>query len=1475
MSGYSGNPGESNNIDSLVNQLRENHQNNPPSLEPSYSYYNNGGYFGQGPPVQQPHGYHQPYVQSVVPTPLTGQQPHHSSAIMSPVETSQSRPATGGGAPSVDRSKNLLNLLKFSGPSTTSSVQTNPINRAIPPSREPSASYGSDTIGMGSPLSQGNGGDLLATLMGSMPAKPTQQASPQFAQAPHSSFGSGATSAETQAYLLQLLNQPKPPQTDSTPQMKPAKVFTPPSKASSQEDVEELTQALDDTSLSMNMMGSSATESAHVFRKENTREPASKTNPQGLFTYTNPFEQLAASSPRNRTPKNEKAGPSSSPAIQILKREVVDNKRKIDGGNMSSPAHAKRKLELASQASSSAPTPLPDGRSQLEALIGIGASGNKETVHDALNEVGDQVDKQVQEAIAKVERDEAQASIEEDLREMLAAKTEREFEENAQIAAQSIKKELEKEENADALHDLPPQVAEAVKDIVDDTAHGHIADSWESADADDSLNKDEDTDNIIPVYNFPMRPWTSIALKDAPEELKQPLPVFRNEAVMDIARLKKEFDQVDRTLVTASNNFIVYGMSKAGGIRIIRQDDGKDAKLFTETHDRIFSVVISASSADQKESIIGTGISGTVYWALIKDGEGDHIEDSNPEMYGFALQPIQVQESEPSPSAGAGGVLKTRARKSSAHPDYFAVGRGKYIHIIWPSVIMKSFLKNGKDRIVDTEKYLSKHSLKINTTKAGKDFIFSEDDTTIVSLDKAGKVKFWDIRTLTKTDILGAPSHPQEVEIKEPLLTLITTPDSHKAWPTSVLLVDKVRPYQRGGALRYLLVGMKQNHTLQLWDLALSRAVQEINLPHSKESDAVCSVLYHAATSMIVVGHPTRNSIYFLHLSAPKYNLPKNMNQAEYMKKVVARDPSVFKPDSTAVISGMREYTLENKGTLRSLDILPTPNSANAANSEPSTLFELYAMHSKGVTCLNIKQADLGWSSDNKVVNPIDAEKEANIINISTLKEVVQPPLPEVVQPVPAVWKTTKETTLKESPSKPSPRIVAAESSTPAIKLEEEAEALIMPVTNGGGPSAAGGSPEKAEKKRRKKATSEASVTRSKDVVRPIVLDPSSNTRHLSHRSQASVDIAPSQQSSDATIKGIEDRVSSEVTKLFSSSLDTLYHNIREDRRAQTLAMETKQEAMLRIISSTLSENIEVTLGRIVTSEIEKLVIPAVSATVSKAANDQLGVHINNHLSQNLASELGKVLPDAVSKALMQPQLLKLMSESLAKTVAFRVEEQFAGLLQNVVTPAFSQLAVQTSQKVAGDIHRQATEQIRAIERQHQSATVKIEQLTQLVTGLTETISSMAAAQTDFQGQFLRMQQQAAMDRRQIAHTNESNIPRGSVSSAALTAPAPMKSPGEIEYEAMLSSIQALMSAGDYENAVIQWLQTRREQEFFRRYFSRFEPNFVRDLSPLLLLSLGATISLELTDDLLVPRISWMEMILATFQGHVGPGLVR
>ncbi|KAF4981058.1 hypothetical protein F66182_17182, partial [Fusarium sp. NRRL 66182] len=310
---------------------------------------------------------------------------------------------------------------------------------------------------------------------------------------------------------------------------------------------------------------------------------------------------------------------------------------------------------------------------------------------------------------------------------------------------------------------------------------------------------------------------------------------------MDVARLKKEFDQLDRCLTSATAQYIVYALAKNGGLRIIRQDDGRDKQVFRFARDRLFNVALSnsasaSSNSTKDQAIIAIGVSGTVYWAPVFRGDNDLFEMDTLESECLVFPPYPASDENTS-----GGQLKTRAKPSSRHPEFFGIGRGKNIYIVSPQYAAHpSYGVSGSQRIVDTEKFFKERAMKISTGKAGKDFTFSEDDTVVASLDKTGRLRFWDIQEVGQT---MDGSQPPEVRV--PLTTFVTGSPNEKSWPTSVQFIDKLRPFVKAVALRYVLVGLKQNHTLQLWDIGLGKAVQEVNFPHENESDAICSVAYH------------------------------------------------------------------------------------------------------------------------------------------------------------------------------------------------------------------------------------------------------------------------------------------------------------------------------------------------------------------------------------------------------------------------------------------------------------------------------------------------------------------------------------------------------------------------------------------------------------------------------------------------------
>ena len=1281
----------------------------------------------------------------------------------------------------------LLNLLKFG--SNTASPQASPLQHPAAPSRPEYGSASTHSIhGRGISAS-----DLVASFTGGKPATPTQRE-----KIPATS------SVNHQDALLRLLNQ-----TTSRVDAGQQKLSGPTDAATNQLSEDLAGSSLEDqhqSVLDTKSTVSGRNESPIRFFGSNENAPPTPFEPQDLpkaeasqktgpiFTYVNPFENLAASSPRGVNPR-------VSPNGDIHKRKIKSS------SPAAGQASSRRKLtpsanDVLQSIETSTPPPPDDGRSQIEDLTGVGApTKDAETVAQALNEVGSQVDRQVESALARAEEKTEEKEREADIKqEALEEAQQATLDGLVHEAAVEVKKELDKAENQGALEEsMPASMAEAVKEVIDEAAQGRGADEWESAEGEGNVTNAE-SNRIVQVHQFPMRPFVSIDLI----QKKPATLLIREDSVVNIARFKKDFDQADRTLGTATNEYIVYGMPKNGGIRIIQQDNGNSSLIYSKTQDRIFNIGISSAHPGSPlrgtQTVIATGVSGTVYWTAIAR-PGEELTQDDMEKQGLIIPPVPNQL-----DSTSGGQLKTRAKKSSRHPEFFAIGRGKSIYIVHTAHAQKSSLVN-KEAVLDTDKYFAERNLKVTTGKAGKDFTFSEDDSTIVTLDKAGKLRIWDIRELTDEANAGA-SMITPIEVKAPILSFNTAHSTEKSWPTSVLFVDKLRPYTKGIALRYIIVGMKQNHTLQLWDLCLGKAVQELSFPHEKETDAICSVSYHPASGIITVGHPTRNSVYFIHLSAPKYNLP-SMSQAKFVQRLADKDSSLPKAEATAIMSGMREYSFQSKGQLRSVELVPSSGEPARVveDEEDPLLFELYVMHSKGVTCLGIKKEDLGWSSDSRVLHPIDAEQAGEIV----VKDLREPSA--ISSSEPSSLSMNGDAVATSSPAKPktpSKEVAKSERATTedaqaapniadkADKKKSKRNGAVEPINRAAAESYT------TAAQRTSTPTPPVAPSVTKETVQPPMLKEVSreapdtasvstsaedkSTRPIANGDSISLGI--SGDFLDKELKKIEVGVSKEFNKVFRRELETLYRRFAEDKRVQDAAGAAKQDAMLRLVSSTLSDNVEKSLSRIIQKSIQDSVVPSIADITSTSVKDVLSTLVAKHVNEAMPSAIKSALPEAISRTMQTPALLRSISEHITKAVTGHVEREFTTTLHNAIVPTFTNLAVTVAQKVSGDTERRVREQLQQAEIQHQNDSVKIDQLTDLVRRLSETVHTMAAAQSDFQLEILKLQQKAAQEGQNLAR-RPSPTPSESASMHV--------SPEQEELEAIATSMQE----GHFEEATV------------------------------------------------------------------------
>jgi WD40 repeat protein len=1377
---------------------------------------------------QSPHGYRQPSVSSPLFSPsLSGPQPHHPSAVMSPNTSVANTPVPEHGAASQQtpqqQSAQLLSLLRHnsqSGAGQARRVSQNSQISEAPPihGRTISAT------------------DLVAGFMGSRsPSQGPNAAAPTSAQAAPASV----PSENPQDLLLRLLNHPKPAQNDGRSSRATPATFSPPVASSMPETaVDDLAQDLADAE-SENVTpvpSSSAAPSAssmRVFGSDGTG-PSSRFHPEATslppkFTYVNPFDALEAASPRNRTPVPETSKPTT-PKVQILKPKHV-----AEASSVTQPLHA------------------------------------HETVAEAVTDLGEQISHEVEEALAEAEGKSA-AQTSQEIGEMTTEDI-AEVQQTMVDMANEIKAELEDEDNLKELEKtLPKDLAVALKEVASEVTEGNVVDDWETAEAEESLAQGED--QTVIVYRFPMRAFASIQVNQMPPRRL----FFRNELFMDVARLKKDFDQIDRSLVSASKNFIVYALVKKGGFRIIRQENGHYRQVFENHHERIFNIALCTPADDSQqslESILGIGVNGTVFWTSLDPNREDTFGESL-DLQGLMLPPSPIQDDNTS-----GGQLKTRAKPSSRHPEFFAVGRGKSIHIIFPKVAAE--YARSKSRICHTEKYLKERSLKIVTGKAGKDFTFSEDDTIVVSLDKAGRMRFWDIRTLTEPELGNPRAPPRQVEVSETLLEFHTTTPNAKSWPTSVFFFDKDKPFTKGIALRYVMVGMKQNHSFQLWDLGLGKAVQEIHLPHENESDAICSVSFHPRTGIMAVAHPTRNSVFFVHVSCPRYNLPA-LSQAAYIARLANKGDKGLAPlppvNATAIMTSITEYSFASKGQIRSLHMLNDPaGPADVDDPDNAALFELYVMHSKGVCVLRIRRSDLGWKKEGEPIHPKEAEQEG-VITISQLK----PPQPVTTDESSTAGDTTAPKSVSDRSARESvkkePSNVSKQSMNPEAAMRASTLAKVESKQDAARAAIINGSIEKPEKKKKKKSSSSTTETasqvststratapsyaqaaqRTPRAKSPVPLEATTEAETETEPSKVSATEAPEwakqliskhfQQFSvpaqvapaaEFDAKKLKEVVQAEITEGFSRELDIMYKRFDEDKRVMNAANGAKQEAVLRLVSSTLTENVENVIRKMVEENMRNVLLPEMLAKTSSTLEQS----INSNLKTALAPQLSKEIPDAVTRALKTPQLFQSLSDQVAKKVTSNFEPIMVASVTSVVNPAISNLSSLIEKKIG--------EQLRQAHAQRHEDAAKIAQLTDTVHTCLETIQTMVATQAELQSQVSKLQQSL-----------QQSAPQASARSPPAARSPMQKTPEELETE----GIARLMNDGSYEQATMQWLQSRRTAELFDEVFIHCHPGYIRQVSPLLALSAGAVVSADL-DRNTPERLGWLEAVLTSVNPNV------
>ncbi|KAF2858492.1 hypothetical protein K470DRAFT_259787 [Piedraia hortae CBS 480.64] len=825
-----------------------------------------------------------------------------------------------------------------------------------------------------------------------------------------------------------------------------------------------------------------------------------------------------------------------------------------------------------------------------------------------------------------------------------------------------------------------------------------------------------------------MKPFVSITIGND----SSAIPSLDKERLLHLARFKMSFDAVNRNLITARQSHFAYariGTKRDNNyLRLVHQGTGTHQQLFARNTERIFNIQCCGTYIKPERDmqiLLCTGIDGTVFWARL-------VENSEAET--ITIPPYPAAE-----DASPNSMVKTRAKCSSCHPEFFALSRTRMIYIVSPN-IFKGYV-DEKSRKVHTVKYIDDHCLRINTGKACKDYIFAGDDSMILTVDKANAIKFWDIGELTR--LAGDVMEDKHwKEITEPVMTLTAKSPggkgAEKMSAFSVTLLDKERPHNKKAALRYMLVGFKQNYVLQLWDLALGKVVQELRLPHT-DGSGFCSINYHPRTSIITLGHPARNSVFFFHVSAPKYNLPP-MSQAQYVNMLASGDPNLPRMESTAIISGVREMSLANCGQLYSLDLLPTPVDDSSAKEQGThSLFELYIYHSRGCDAFPIKPADLGWDSLLRLTGTVDSSK-TDFIRMEPLEESGdEASPPKGVRKPTGNAKTGAEDT---------------EQSTKPLTEEQPGE----------------------DQKESKDEAQEEPPTVAKSTKDAEVYEPSVPLTNDS------------------------------MPNLINDNFQSLYKRLDADKRVSEAAGAAKQDAILRLISSTLTDNVHQSLSSIVNASIEASVVPS----LVKVIDDTLGAK----LGPSIRREISNTLPNTLKQALMDSKV----HNAIANVTACSIQKEIAQQIHTIN---------KTTQSVLDGFESRNTKRFQAAEAQRREDQAKIQQLTDMVEAMSLKVQELASAK------------QAEREEPKMAEESQ------------------LKTLSE-----EVEEIKNELVSGNFEAGTIMWIKSARKIELFDELFSMVNPQYLTEVSTLAQVSVTAALTSSF-DTLVHERLDYLSTVLS------------
>jgi hypothetical protein len=332
--------------------------------------------------------------------------------------------------------------------------------------------------------------------------------------------------------------------------------------------------------------------------------------------------------------------------------------------------------------------------------------------------------------------------------------------------------------------------------------------------------------------------------------------------------------------------------------------------------------------------------------------------------------------------------------------------------------------------------------------------------------------------------------------------------------------------------------------------------------------------------------------------------------------------------------------------------------------------------------------------------------------------------------------------------------------------------------------------------------------------------------------------------------------VDSNVQDVLAKEFAALYQKLDQDKRVADASSAAKQDAILRLVSSTLTDNVESTLHKIVSTSIESKVIPALTSNTSKVIERKLAETLNTQVSESIAKELKAAVPSAISAALRDSQVTRALSSHIVDEVTKQVKMDMGGLvqrsMQTVQTNMASQMtqSSQSTQKAILDVESKLGASLRQVSEQQSQQNSMLAQLSASVRDLSSLVQSMKEDQS-------RALSQAAQQT--APQTSSAPAQRDSEADTAVA---------QLEEATEVERLTQMLRNAEYQQATIEWLQSANQAELFDNLFRFLNPLYLQQVSSLVALSVSAAITSSFETNVEL-RLEWLGTIVSNIDTSV------